>query len=57
MDLVATKGDERIAIEVETGKSDTKKNIKKCKEAGFGKVFVVQIQGDKKIILVLILKE
>jgi hypothetical protein len=38
VDLVATEGDERIAIEVETGKSDIKENIRKCKEAGFGKV-------------------
>lgn len=41
IDLVATKGNERTAIEIETGKSDVKANVKKCKEAGFGKVIVV----------------
>jgi len=32
---------ERIAIEVETGRSDVEGNVKKCKEAGFEKVVVV----------------
>lgn len=39
IDLVATKGNGRTAIE--TGKSDVKANVKKCKEAGFGKAIVV----------------
>lgn len=42
VDLVATKGNESIAIEVETGKSDVEENIRKCKEAGFEKVVVVR---------------
>ena len=33
VDLVAEKGDERIAIEI--GKSDIKRNVRKCNEAGF----------------------
>ena len=41
MDLVATKGGKRIAIEIETGKSDEKENIRKCKEAGFDDFIVV----------------
>ena len=39
---MATKGDERIAIEIETGKSDVKENVRKCKEVGFEKVVLVR---------------
>jgi len=42
VDLVATKDGKRIAIEVETGKSDVEANVRKCKEAGFEKVAVVK---------------
>jgi DNA-binding MarR family transcriptional regulator len=42
VDLVATKGDERIAIEIETGKSDPEANVRKCREAGFEMVDVVE---------------
>ena len=35
VDLVATKGNERIAIEVKTGKSDINENVGKCEKAGF----------------------
>jgi len=35
VDLVAARGDERIAIEIETGKSEVLKNIKKVLGAGF----------------------
>lgn len=41
VDLVATKGKRRIAIEIETGKSDAHANVKKCKQAGFEEVVVV----------------
>lgn len=41
VDLVATKGDDRIAIEVETGKSDIKGNVRKCKEVGFDEVVTI----------------
>jgi len=41
VDLVATKDGKRIAIEVETGKSDVEGNVKKCKEAEFNSVLVV----------------
>jgi len=41
VDLVATKGDERIAIEIETGKSDTEANVRKCREAGFDETVAV----------------
>lgn len=41
VDLVATKGDERIPIEIETGKSDTEANVNKCKEAGLDRVLFV----------------
>jgi len=42
VDLVATKDGKRVAIEIETGKSDVQANIKKCQEAGFDEVVVVR---------------
>jgi DNA-binding MarR family transcriptional regulator len=41
IDLVATKGDKRIAFEIETGKSDAAGNVKKCVDAGMDDVVVV----------------
>jgi len=41
VDLVARKGKERIAIEIETGRSDTAANVGKCLEASFNKVIVI----------------
>ena len=38
VDLVAYKGNEKIAVEIETGKSDAVGNVKKCLEAGFEKI-------------------
>ena len=43
IDLVAKNSKERIAIEVETGKSDVVANIEKCLKAGFKKVIVVAL--------------
>ncbi|MBA7639042.1 hypothetical protein ES703_46698 [subsurface metagenome] len=45
IDLVATKGNERIAIEIETGKSDVEGNLKKCKEVAFARVVVVRTKS------------
>jgi predicted RecB family endonuclease len=42
VDLVASKDGRKIAIEVETGKSDVKGNFKKCEEAGFDSVITVR---------------
>jgi hypothetical protein len=41
VDLVATKDNERIAIEIETGKSDAESNLEKCRKAGFEKVVII----------------
>lgn len=41
MDLVAEKEGTRIAVEIETGKSDTIYNIRKDFEAGFDEVVVI----------------
>jgi len=41
VDLVATKDDKKIAIEVETGKSDVDGNVRKCREAGFDKIVCI----------------
>lgn len=40
-DLIATKGPERIAIEVETGKSDTQANIEKHRNKGFSRIILL----------------
>jgi len=40
VDLVASKDGKRVAIEIETGKSDAQGNVRKCEEAGFHKVVV-----------------
>jgi len=42
VDVVAEKDGRKIAIEVETGKSDVKKNIKNCLKAGFDEVLVLK---------------
>ena len=43
VDVVASKNDIRIAIEVETGRSDILTNIKKCLEANFDRIIVVAV--------------
>lgn len=47
VDLVVTKGNERIAVEVETGRSDVKSNVRKCREAGFKDVVVIRTNRGK----------
>lgn len=42
LDLVATRDGERIAIEVETGKSDARANLAKRKGAGFHKLLTIE---------------
>lgn len=42
IDLVCRKGGKELAIEIETGKSDVKENVRKCREAGFDEVIVVR---------------
>jgi hypothetical protein len=41
IDLVATRNGERVALEIETGKSDVLANVKKCLGAGLDKVILV----------------
>ena len=41
IDIVAIRNGKRIAFEIETGKSDSESNVRKCLDAGFGKVVVV----------------
>lgn len=43
VDVVAEKGNEKIAIEVETGKSDVKRNIEKCNNSSFSNVIQVRV--------------
>jgi hypothetical protein len=41
VDLLAQRPGERIAIEVETGKSNVKSNLKKVQDAGFDRVILI----------------
>ena len=41
VDVVACKDEERIAIEIETGKSNIKENLNKIKDAGFDRIVLV----------------
>ena len=43
VDLVAVNEQERIAIEVETGKSDVAGNVRKCIEAGFESIVILAV--------------
>ncbi len=45
VDLVASKDGKRIAIEIETGKSDVDRNVRKCKQAGFRKIISVHTKN------------
>ncbi|MFH1110728.1 MAG: hypothetical protein V1790_16255 [Planctomycetota bacterium] len=41
VDVVAARANERLAIEIETGKSDIKMNIEKTRQSGFDRVILV----------------
>ena len=41
IDLLAQKGGQKTAVEVETGKSDIKANLDKIKNAGFDRIIFV----------------
>jgi hypothetical protein len=41
VDLLAQRPNERVAIEIETGKSDIKMNLAKMKNAGFDRLIMV----------------
>jgi hypothetical protein len=45
IDLLAVKNGQRLAIEIETGKSDAAANVRKCLNAGSNQVVVVTTQG------------
>ena len=51
VDLCATRGQERLAIEIETGRSDTKENIRKALHDGFTGVIVVAVtpEAERKV--------
>ena len=40
MDILARKGPERLAVEIETGKSDVVRNVRQNLKARFTRVFV-----------------
>ena len=41
IDIFAKKGDEKVAVEVETGKSNVKSNLDKIRNAGFDRIVVI----------------
>ncbi len=43
VDLLATRGGQRVAVEVETGKSDIRENLSKTQRAGFDRVVLVAV--------------
>ena len=51
MDIVVEKDGKRIAVEIETGKSEDVYNIRKALEAGFDEVVIVVIDEKVKIEL------
>ncbi|MBU1339065.1 MAG: hypothetical protein KKD56_08360 [Acidobacteria bacterium] len=57
VDVVAEKDGKRIAIEVETGKSDAIYNIKKDMEAGFKEMICICLTHEVKTNIVSQLKE
>lgn len=44
--MVAEKPGEKIAIEVETGKSDVKANLQKLKDSGFDRIILLATSPD-----------
>jgi len=48
VDIVVTKNSERIALEIETGKSDVTENILKNLNQGFSKIIVVPLSAKTK---------
>lgn len=57
VDVVAEKDGKKIAVKIETGKSDVIYNIKKDLEAGFEKVFCICLTEKIKINIISKLKE
>jgi len=49
VDIIASKDGERMAIEIETGKSDVDKNMLKCLNEGFSKITMVPLNAITKI--------
>jgi len=56
VDLVAEKDGKRIAIEIETGKSDAVYNVRKCLEAGFDEIICVCVSVEIKLEILSNLK-
>lgn len=48
VDIVATKGEENIAFEIETGKSDIEENILKIMDESFNKIIMVPLNTKAK---------
>ena len=57
VDIVASKNAERLAIEIETGKSDINQNILKCFKMGFSKIIFVPIYQINRDIVLSKIKE
>jgi len=57
VDIVAKKDGKRIAVEIETGKSDAVYNIRKDLEAGFDEVIIMATNSKVKEQVIYKLKE
>ena len=51
IDLVATRDHERLAFEIEIGKSDAAVNVQKCLEAKIEKIFIIATSSQVKTML------
>jgi len=48
VDILAVKNGKQIAFEIETGKSDVLRNIKKCYKAGLDRIVIVATSAKTK---------
>ncbi|HCJ67490.1 MAG TPA: hypothetical protein DHV62_09300, partial [Elusimicrobia bacterium] len=48
VDVLVINGDKKIAVEVETGKSDVIRNIEKCLKAGIDEIVIVAVTSHVK---------
>ena len=55
VDLCATRGEERLAVEIETGDSNIKKNLRKVLEDGFSGLIVVAVTPHARTTLTALL--
>jgi hypothetical protein len=56
-DLIAAKGEERIAVEIETGKSNWQNNIQKNRQRGFQNILILATNAEAHQKIIQVIKE